>query len=87
MSQVAETIIRVRSTAQRVGLAEFARAAGVPYTTVKSFADRGWTNKNLEVLTLLDEAAQRLSSATGVAEGGDEVSRNQQAPIPAEVAP
>lgn len=42
------------------GLAELSREAGVPYTTVKSFRDRGWSNKSLDVLSKLLPAALRL---------------------------
>jgi hypothetical protein len=60
MSPVAQAIVAVRQSADRVGLGELARVAGVPYTTVKSFADRGWENKNLEVLERLYAAAKAL---------------------------
>lgn len=64
MTQITETINAVREAAERVGLAEFARVADVPYTTVKSFADRGWSHKNFEVLQKLAEAARKLKTRT-----------------------
>jgi precorrin-6B methylase 1 len=60
MSPISSTIQTVRQSAQKVGLGELAREAGVPYTTVKSFADRGWEHKNFEVLERLWCAAERL---------------------------
>lgn len=62
MTEISHTLEAVRKTAERVGLAEFARAADVPYTTVKSFSDRGWSHKNLEVLQKLADAASRLDA-------------------------
>ncbi len=63
MSEIAQTISTIRETAERVGLPAFAREAGVPYTTVKSFADRDWSNKNLDVIEKLAAAAERLALA------------------------
>lgn len=66
MSEIDDAIARVRAVADRHGLAALARAADVPYTTVQTFAKRGWTHKNLEVVRKLATGARRLS-----AEGGD----------------
>lgn len=67
MTQITETISTIQEAAERVGLAEFARVADVPYTTVKSFADRGWSHKNFEVLQKLAAAAQKLAPRTSKA--------------------
>lgn len=60
MTQLTDTITRVRTAAEQVGLREFARIADVPYTTLKSFADRGWSNKNVLVLQKLADAASKV---------------------------
>lgn len=62
MSQIADTIKAVRLTADRVGFAKLALEAGVPLTTVRSFAGRNWSHKNLETLEKLAQAAQRLQA-------------------------
>jgi hypothetical protein len=61
MSEIAAAIESIKTAAERVGLANLAREAGVPYTTVKSFADRGWSHKNLDAIEKLATAADRLS--------------------------
>jgi hypothetical protein len=63
MTEIADTIDNIRAVADDIGLAELAREAGVPYTTVKSFADRGWTHKNLDVIEKLGAAAHRRRAA------------------------
>ena len=63
MSEISATIARIRKVAGRKnGLADLAHEAGVPYTTVHSFAQRNWTHKNLEVIEKLAEAAARISA-------------------------
>lgn len=62
MSQIADTIETVRLAAKRVGFATLALEAGVPLTTVRSFAGRNWRHKNLETLEKLVEAAKRLQA-------------------------
>ena len=62
MDLIDTAISNVRAAAQAHGLAELARAAGLPYTTVKSFADRDWSHKNLETIRALNAAADRLAS-------------------------
>jgi hypothetical protein len=61
MSEIASTIELIRRAADAHGLAELAREADVPYTTVHSFAERQWSHKNLEVLEKLSAAAGRLA--------------------------
>lgn len=60
MSEIAQTIGRIRAVADLKGLAELASEAGVPYSTVHSFAKRGWSHKNLDVLEKLSAAADRM---------------------------
>lgn len=64
MTQVNDIIDNVRRAAETHGLAALAREADVPYTTVKSFADRGWSNKNLQVIDALARASNRLAEAS-----------------------
>lgn len=64
MTQVNDIINNVRRAAETHGLAALAREADVPYTTVKSFADRGWSNKNLQVIDALARASNRLAEAS-----------------------
>lgn len=61
MNEMERAIARIREMADRRGLAELSREAGVPYSTVHSFAQRAWSNKNLEVLQKLSAAAERLA--------------------------
>jgi len=62
MDSIDTVILNVRKAAETQGLAALAREAGVPYTSLKSFSDRGWTNKHLLMLQRLDSAACRLTS-------------------------
>jgi hypothetical protein len=64
MTKIAATLQEVRWAAEQVGIAELAREADVPYTTVKSCADRDWSNKNLDVLVKLEAAADRIRVRT-----------------------
>jgi lambda repressor-like predicted transcriptional regulator len=64
MTQVNDIIDNVRKAAETHGLAALAREADVPYTTVKSFSDRGWSNKNLQVIDALARASDRLAGAS-----------------------
>ena len=64
MTQVNDIINNVRRAAETHGLAALAREADVPYTTVKSFSDRGWSNKNLQVIDALARASNRLAEAS-----------------------
>lgn len=63
MTCIDSTISAVAATAKRVGLGVLAAEAGVPYTTVKSFADRKWSHKSLSVIKALAEASERLDAA------------------------
>ena len=62
MSVISEVLQGVRSTADRVGVSKLAAEAGVPYTTVRSLAERGWSNKNLATVEKLAAAAARLDA-------------------------
>lgn len=60
MSEHASPIELIREAAETVNLAEFAREAGVPYTTVHAFRERNWSHKNLAVIDKLTVAARRI---------------------------
>ena len=60
MQTVAEGMERVAQMAERVGVAELAREAGMPQSTVRSFRDRGWALKSLPNCEKLIAAAERL---------------------------
>lgn len=62
MDAIELAIEDVRKAAEANGLAALARESGVPYTTVKSFADRDWGHKNLDVVRQLAAASRRLLS-------------------------
>lgn len=60
MQKVTERMARVGEVADRVGLRVLAREAGVPVSTVQSYAARGWTHKHLPACDKLIAAADRL---------------------------
>jgi hypothetical protein len=60
MTQIYQTIETIRQAADLHGVGALAREAGVPYTTVKSFSDRNWSHKNLDLIDKLVNAAGRL---------------------------
>jgi len=61
MSEIATAIDRIRRVTQdRGSLVVLAEEAGVPYSTVHSFAKRGWSHKNIEVIEKLCAAAERI---------------------------
>lgn len=63
MTEIETALARVQAVAARKGgLAELAREADVPYTTVHSFSDRNWSHKNLEVIEKLVAAADRIAA-------------------------
>lgn len=55
-----ETIRRI--AASEKGVVALARESGLPYTTLRSMAERDWTHKSVERLAKLSEAAQRLAA-------------------------
>lgn len=57
---VEEGMARVAAIAERVGVAELAREAGMAQSTVRSFRDRGWTAESLLHCERLIAAAERL---------------------------
>ena len=64
MTEIATAVERIRRIAERRGgMTLLAREAGVPYTTVHSFSQRDFTNKNLEVVEKLAAAAERIEAA------------------------
>lgn len=63
MTEITAAVDRIRRVADRKGgLTLLAQEAGVPYTTVHSFSQRGWTNKNLDVIEKLVAAAERIEA-------------------------
>jgi len=68
MHCIDETIKTIRDTAERVGLTALALEAGVPYTTLQTFAKRGWSHKSLTVLVKLASASDRLTPANDASE-------------------
>lgn len=58
---------RVGRVADRVGVRTLAREAGLPLSTVRSYAARGWRHKYLPACDKLIEAAERLERATPAA--------------------
>lgn len=63
MDPIQTAINDVKRAADARGLRALSDESGVPYTTVKSFSDRQWAHKNLEVLRKLAAAAARLNKA------------------------
>jgi hypothetical protein len=57
---VVERMALVQRIASEVGVVELAREAGLPKSTVRSYAKRGWTNKYLPICDKLIAAAERL---------------------------
>lgn len=60
MSEIENVLSEIRLAAEAVGIPVLAAEAGVPLTTVRSYAERGWTHKNLAVIQSLSAAAKRL---------------------------
>lgn len=72
MTEIEAALQRIRTVADRKGgLAELAREADVPYTTVHSFSERDWSHKNLEVVEKLVAAADRIAARAEAAESRD----------------
>lgn len=61
MQTIEERMKRVGEIAEIVGLAELAREAGMPRTTVRSYHDRDWRLASLANCEKLIAAADRLS--------------------------
>ena len=70
MQTVTEGMARVARVADQVGLKAFAREAGVPVSTVRSYRDRGWDQQHLHTYEKLVAAAERLEKAPASAPGG-----------------
>jgi hypothetical protein len=60
MQTVSERMARVGRVVDQIGIKPFAREAGVPASTVRSYMRRGWTQKYLPVCDKLIAAAERL---------------------------
>jgi hypothetical protein len=63
MQTVAERMARVGRIAERVGVYRLAQEAGLPLSTVRSYAARGWTQSYLPICDKLIAAAERLERA------------------------
>lgn len=55
-----ETIRKIAATEK--GVAALARESGIPYTTLRSMAERDWTHKSVVSLVRLSEAAHRIAN-------------------------
>lgn len=60
MDAIDECKSNVRKAAETFGLPALSRESGVPYTTVKSYADRDWSHKGLDVFSALARASGRM---------------------------
>lgn len=64
MSDISDNVNLIKQAANQFGLPKLAERAGVAYTTLKSFANRGWTSKNLQVVQQLHVAAEAMFAAS-----------------------
>jgi len=62
MTDIEDAVREVRENADRFGLVALAREAGVPYTTLHTFARRGWRLKSLDMMESLIAAGARLNA-------------------------
>ncbi len=53
MSQIADCLKRISDACDSMGVAELSKRSGVPYTTIKSLAERGFRPKTVEVIESL----------------------------------
>lgn len=60
---LSDLISQVRWAVETVGYVRLAALAGVPCTTLRSFAERDWQNKSLEVFGALLAAAQSVAAS------------------------
>lgn len=70
MSSIEQSIEVVRRVHQTLGAKELARLSGVPYTTIREAASRGFAGKPIETLIALVQAAEKVEadcSPSGVA--------------------
>ncbi len=61
MSDVTRAIQQIEAVEKEIGLAELAREADVPYTTVVGWKAHGWRPKWVATLEKLAQAAERRS--------------------------
>lgn len=78
MPDIASTLSSIKVLADEIGLAELAREAGVPYTTLRSFAERDWSHKNLEMVERLANVV-RLRQQQTPGQGAPSVAEEQPA--------
>lgn len=60
MSHVSQTVARIQQAAGANRLAELARRARVPYTTLVNWRDQGWRPRAVVTLERLEAAAEAL---------------------------
>lgn len=59
MSSIEQSIAAVQRAHDDLGAKELARRSGVPYTTIREAAARGFTGKPIETLIALVAAAEK----------------------------
>jgi hypothetical protein len=63
MSDLQSGLQRVRTIGdQPGGIARLAEESGLPYSSVHSFARRGWRHRSLDFLVRLSQAAERITA-------------------------
>ncbi len=55
MATISDTVSKIAELHAKVGSAELARRAGLPYTTVNDAAARGFRNRSIKLLERLEE--------------------------------
>lgn len=61
MSRVDVALKRISEAADEVGLPEFARRSGVPYTTLAYWRAHGWRPRVMVTLAKAEAAAERIN--------------------------
>ena len=67
MLDLRPTIEKIKAAVDKVGVAACAREAGVPYTTARDWALRGWEPKGIKHLDSFADAAERVRAAQDAA--------------------
>jgi len=62
MDDISRAIEMVKSANAELGEKEFSRLSGVPYTTIRSLAEKGFVSKPVETLKTLAQAAKERKS-------------------------
>jgi hypothetical protein len=63
-------ITRIQRAVELTDLAHLAHVADVPYTTLRSFAQRGWKYKHGDMLSKLARAADEILAQQAARESG-----------------